>query len=86
MVTIHDGNLEKTACESPDSQQSQLGKADIWCECSSGIQTPTANLDMRWMNFTANGHGQKTITRNTRKEELGISLLTKNLIVYTQNL
>ena len=28
MVTIHDGNLEKTACESPDSQQSQLGKAD----------------------------------------------------------
>ena len=28
MVTKHDGNFEKTAYESPDSQQSQLGKAD----------------------------------------------------------
>ena len=28
MVTKHDGNFEKTACESPDSQQLQLGNAD----------------------------------------------------------
>ena len=28
MVTKHDGNFEKTACESLDSQQLQLGNAD----------------------------------------------------------
>ena len=28
MVTIDDGNFEETVTQSPDSQQSQLGKAD----------------------------------------------------------
>ena len=77
MVTKHDGNFEKTACESPDSQQLQLGNADYDVNVAVQYRHQLQILIYdEWtllqmaIGFKANYYTKPGSWRNTRKEEL----------------